>query len=174
MPKIIRLGREEHGSTLVEFAITGWLMLVLLFGVFEVLFAMYAYSFTTYAAQQGARFAMVRGETWSENVATSCGTSAPPSFTMKYNCTATASDIQNFVQSLSTGGINPGGVTINETSSYVWPGTTPDNVTTGCTTYANSKGCMVKVTVSLTFKFIPFVTSTTLSMSATSEKVILQ
>jgi Flp pilus assembly protein TadG len=168
MQKLLRLAREERGSTLVEFAIAGWLLILILLGVFQAAFAMYAYHFTTYAAQQGARFAMVRGQTWSENVTTDCGTSAPPNFTMKYACTALSSDIQNYVQSLATGGINASGVTVNSNN---WPGATPDGAT--CST-TNSQGCLVKVTVSYTFNFLPFVSKTALTISATSEKVILQ
>ncbi len=173
MRKRLRLLREERGTALVEFAMTAWLLILLLFGVFQWMFAMYAYHFTTYAAQQGTRFAMVRGNTWSKNISTNCSTSAPPNFTMVYDCTASITDIQNYVQSLATTGINASNVTINTTSSYVWPGKTPDNTTTGCST-ANSQGCLVKVTVSYTFNFLPSMPMTAVNMSATSEKVILQ
>jgi Flp pilus assembly protein TadG len=168
MQELLRLTREERGSTLVEFAIAGWLLIVLLFGAFQGAFAMYAYHFTTYAAQQGARFAMVRGQTWSENTTTDCGTSAPPNFTMKYACTALSSDIQNYVDSLATGGISASNITVNSNN---WPGSTPDGATCSVT---NKQGCLVKVTVSYTFNFLPFVSKTALTMSATSDKVILQ
>jgi Flp pilus assembly protein TadG len=174
MRKLFRLAREERGSTLVEFAMTTLLLVALLAGVLQWMLAMYAYHFTTYAAQEGARFAAVRGYTWSKSKTTNCSTSAPPSFTMPYECTASATDIQNYVQSLATGGINSSNVTINTTTSYVWPGTTPDNTTTGCTTNANSQGCMVKVTVSYTFSFLPFLKSPSLTLGATSENAILQ
>jgi Flp pilus assembly protein TadG len=174
MQKLLRLAREEHGSSLVEFAMTALLLVVLLSGVLQWMLAMYAYHFTTFAAQQGARFASVRGYTWSKSETTNCSTSAPPSFTMPYECTVSASDIQNYVQSLAPGGINITNLTINTTSSYVWPGETPDNTTTGCTTNANSQGCMVKVTVTYTFSLLPFLKNPNLSMAATSESVILQ
>ena len=164
--------REESGSALVEFAVTVPLLVFLLFAVLEGSFAMYAYHYTAYAAQQGARFAMVRGYTWSENIRTYCGTSAPPNFTMAYNCEAQSSDIQNFVQSL--GAINPNNLTINTSSSYVWPGMNPDGNNTGCTAQANSKGCLVKVTATYTFNFVPFLPFTSMTMGATSEKVVLQ
>jgi Flp pilus assembly protein TadG len=173
MQKLFRLAREERGTELVEFAVTASLLIFLLLGVFQWMFAMYSYHFTTYAAQEGTRFAMVRGHTWSENTTTNCSTSAPPSFTMPYGCTASSTDIQNYVQSLATAGIKPSNVTINTTNSYVWPGKTPDNTTTGCS-ITNSQGCMVKVTVSYTFNFLPFLPSPAFSMSATSETAILQ
>ncbi len=174
MRKLLRLAREERGTQLVEFSISALFAIILLFGVFDSMLEAYAIHFATYAAQQGTRFAMVRGHTWSKNTTTSCSTSAPPNFTMVYNCTASATDIQNYVQSLATPGISQTGVTINTTSSYVWPGQNPDGTTTGCTTNANSSGCMVKVTVNYTFNFIPFVKVNPFPITATSEKVILQ
>jgi Flp pilus assembly protein TadG len=174
MQKLIRFAREERGAELVEFAMTASLLIFVLLGVLQWMVAMYSYHFTTYAAQEGTRFAMVRGHTWSQNVATNCSTSAPPNFTMKYSCTASSTDIQNYVQSLATPGIKPSSVTINTSSSYVWPGKTPDNTTTGCTTTANSQGCLVKVTVSYSFNFLPFLPMPALSLSSTSESAILQ
>jgi len=173
MQKLLRLVREESGVELVEFAMTALLLMTLMFGIFEFGIGMYTYHFVSYAAQEGTRFAMVRGNTWSENVATNCTTSAPPNFTMAYGCTATSTDIQNYVQSLASGGISPSKVTINTTNSYVWPGKTPDGSTTGCT-QANSQGCLVKVTVSYSFKFLPFLKLSALPISATSETSILQ
>ncbi len=163
--KRFRWLREERGSALVEFAMTAPLLIFLLFAVLQGMFAMYAYHFTAYAAQQGARFAVVRGYTWSASVTTSCSTS------VIYDCTARPIDIQNYVQGL--GAINPSNLTINTSSSYIWPGLTPDGTTTGCA-QINSKGCLVKVTVNYTFNFVPFLPFTGLKMSATSEKVILQ
>jgi Flp pilus assembly protein TadG len=169
--KLLRLVRGESGTEIVEFAAASSVLVLVLFGVFQCGFAMYAYHFTTYAAQQGTRFAMVRGYTWSQDSTTSCSTSAPPSFAMAYDCTASATDIQNYVQSLAGAGIKASGVTINTTSSYVWPGTTPDG---GSCSTVNSKGCMVKVTVKYTYNMVPFIPMTGVPMSATSEKVILQ
>ena len=111
MQKWFSLAREEHGSALVEFAVTVPLLIFLLFAVLQGMFAMYVYHYTAYAAQQGARFAMVRGHTASGTIAQPCGTSAPPNFTMAYDCEAASSDIQNYVQSL--GAINPSNLTIN-------------------------------------------------------------
>jgi Flp pilus assembly protein TadG len=174
LQKLLRLARDERGTELVEFAISGLLLILVLLGAFEWMFAMYGYHFATYAAQQGTRFASLRGYTWSENTTTNCSTSAPPSFTMKYGCTASTTDIQNYVKSLATAGINPSNVTINTTSSYVWPGETPDNTTTGCATNANSQGCLVKVTVSYSFNFFPVLPIPALTMNATSEAAIIQ
>jgi Flp pilus assembly protein TadG len=173
MRKLFRLAREERGSELVEFSVVLWLLIVVLFGVYEWGYAMYAYHFTTYAAQQATRFAMVRGYTWSQYTTTDCSTSAPPSFTIKYGCTASSADIQNYVQSLAPGAINSSNVTIDTTSSDIWPGKNPDNTTSGCS-IVNNKGCLVKVTVNYTYNFLPFLKISAVPMSATSEKVILE
>ncbi|MGC9224472.1 MAG: TadE/TadG family type IV pilus assembly protein [Terracidiphilus sp.] len=170
MYKLTRLARDESGAELVEFAMASLILMMLLFGVFEFAYAMYAYHFTTYASQQASRFAMVRGHTWSKNTATNCSTSFP-GFTMPYDCTAQSSDIHNYVESLSPPGIDPGSITVNTDN---WPGTTATGATTGCTANANNPGCLVNVTVGYSFNFIPFMRMTALSMSATSEKTILQ
>jgi len=172
--KLFRLARDERGAELVEFGLCALLLMSLVIGVLGFGLAVYTYHFVSYAAQAGARFAMVRGYTWSKNETTNCSTSAPPSFAMVYDCTASATDIQNYVQSLATGGISASGVTIDTTSSYVWPGTNADGTTSGCTSNANSQGCMVKVKVSYTFKFFTSEKLPSWSMSATSEGAVLQ
>lgn len=170
MLKRFRLAREEQGSALVEFAVTVPLLIFLLFAVLEGMFTMYAYHYTAYAAQQGARFAMVRGYTASQNVATPCSTSAPPNFTMVYVCEAASSDVQNYVQSL--GAINRSHLT----ASTTWPGQTPNGATAPCSgsNKSDSKGCLVRVTANYTFDFVPFLRFTGLTLHATSEKVIVQ
>lgn len=173
MQKLFCLVREEDGAELVEFAVTALLLMMLLVGTMGFAMAMYAYHFVSSAAQQGMRFAIVRGYTWSENKTADCATSSA-NFAMVFNCTASAADIQNYVQSLATTGINPSNVTINTASSYVWPGDTPDGTT--CSP-VNSQGCLVRVKVSYTFNYfnLYFLRSLpALSMSATSEGVILQ
>lgn len=170
---LFRLAGEECGGELLEFALSALILMAVMVGVIGSALAMYTYHFVSSAAQQGTRFAMVRGYTWSKDSPTSCSTSAPPNFTMVYNCTASSTDIQNYVQSLATGGISASGVTINTTNSYVWPGATPDGTTAPCAT-TNSQGCLVKVTVSYTYNFFPLQRISAWSMSATSEGAILQ
>jgi Flp pilus assembly protein TadG len=176
MQKLLRLVRGQGGAQMVEFSLSAMILVTVLFGFFDWMLGIYAFHYASYAAQEGARFATVRGYTWSKNTTTDCSTSPPPNFTMVYNCTASPTDIQNYVESLATPGINPLGVTIDKTSSYVWPGVTPDGTTAPCTSpqNGNNQGCMVKVTVSYTFNFLPLVKTSALTISATSEKVILQ
>lgn len=170
LKKLFRLARKERGSALTEFAVTVPLLIFLLFAVLQGTFAMYAYHYTAFAAQQGARFAIVRGATWSEFQSTPCPTSA--TFTMAYGCTASAAYIQSYVQSL--GAINPSNLTINTSDSYIWPPQTPDGASAGCAGATKAKRCMVRVTASYSFNFLPFLPFSNLTMSATSEKAILQ
>lgn len=172
--KLVRLAREESGAELVEFALTALVLIGLIFTMFNWMLGMYVYHFTTYAAQEATRFAMVRGHTWSKNTTESCSTSAPPNFTMPYDCTVSATDIQNYVQSLAGPGMNASSLTINTSSSSVWPGVTPDNTSTPCATNANAAGCLVKVTVTYNFNFLPFLKLSALPMAATSEKTIIE
>lgn len=164
---IRRLFREEHGSQLVEFAVSILALLAVLFGIMDFSRAMYSYHFMSYAAQEGARYAIVHGASWSS----SCNTSAPPNFTMSYGCKASSGDVQNYVKSLVLPLIDASSITVNTS----WPGTTP-GCTSSCSACSptNSKGCYVQVKTSYTFNFImPFLPkSSGLSFSATSEKVI--
>jgi hypothetical protein len=100
-------------------------------------------------AREGCRQASVRGST--------CMTSDGAS------CTYTATDIQNFVNSIKYPNI--GGGTFSVTAS--WPN--PDGATT-----ANSPGNPVKVIVTYTLPYkIPFMTTTPVALSSTSEMTIL-
>jgi len=171
--RLIRLARLEQGSSLVEFAITITMLMTLTVSVIGFAQAMYCYHFVSSAAQQGVRFATVRGATWSKDATVNCSTSAPPSFTVPYNCTASSTDIQNYVKNLATVGINQSNVSINTTSSFIWPGQTPSGSTTPCAT-ANSQSCLVKVKVSYTFSFYGIQKLSPLTMSSTSQGVILQ
>jgi Flp pilus assembly protein TadG len=163
-----RLWRDQRGSAeAVELAFTLPILLMVVFGIIGFCQAMYAYHFVSFAAQEGARYAMVRGADWT----TACATSAPPSFTLTYQCNAAASDVQNFVRSAATLGIKATNITVTTT----WPGTTPSAVTTcpGATT--NSKGCFVKVQVSYPFYYpVPFLPTSAVTFTGTSEKVIQQ
>ena len=164
--KLARAAREESGSELVEFASAATLLLMVLFGIFGVCFVMYSYYFVTYAAQEGARYAMVRGNGWSS----ACSTSQPPGFSLTFGCTAASGDVQNFVQSLALPGIDAS----NITATTSWPGVTPD-CASGCSACSstNSAGCMVKVAVSYSFDFmLPFLPKTSATVTGTSQKVI--
>lgn len=158
--------REDGGNQLVEFSLSLALLLTLMFGVLDCSRAMFSYHFATYAAQEGARYAIVRGSHWKTN----CATSAPPNFTLTYGCVAAQSDVQNYVKSLALPGINQSNMTV----TAAWPGTTPD-CSSGCTACSttNKQGCMVKVRVAYQFGFMmPFLPKNAISFSGTSVKAI--
>lgn len=164
---IIKL-RDESGSQLVEFALALLVLATMMFGIIYFSLAMYSYHFVTYAAQEGARFAIVRGNAWQGKG--NCSTSAPPSFSMKYACVAQSSDVQNYIKSIATPLINPSQITVTTT----WPGTTP-SCTKNCSicTTANSQGCQVKVDVSYAFGYaVPVVKTRTLTFAGSSSKTI--
>jgi Flp pilus assembly protein TadG len=165
--KIGRIIRDESGSEQIEFALSAMVVLVLLFGVMDFCRAMYAYHFVSYAAQEAARYAVVRGHDFHGS---SCQTST-------YSCEAQQTDVQSYVTSLSLPLINSSKLVATAT----WPGTTPtctgkSGSCSACsgTNNANSSGCYVNVKVSYTFSFItPFLPkSASFHFSGSSEQVI--
>jgi Flp pilus assembly protein TadG len=167
-----RFAREEGGSQLAEFGVVVCLLFMLLIGIIDCSLAFYAHHFVSWAAEEGTRYAAVRGADWTS----ACSTSAPPGFTLSYDCSVSASDIQNYVQSLAPPGIAAASITVKTTSSFVWPGTTPDCSTgpcTLCSTNSNAQGCFVRVQVSYPFTFtLPLLPQDSMTLTATSEKVI--
>jgi Flp pilus assembly protein TadG len=155
--RINRRGKEEHGVSLVEFAMSVVLLLTLLFGIVDCSRAMYTWAFVSWAAQSGTRYAIVRGATWS---GTSC------TITTTQDCDATSASVTSYVQGLAPPGVTGSNVQVNPQ----WPATTPDG---GSCSTANGQGCFVKVSVSYTFHFItPFLPSSGINFSSTSEQVI--
>lgn len=160
----IRLLQEDSGSELVEFAIAVPILLAFLFGIMDFSRAMYCYHYVTYAAQDAARYAMLRG---SDGGATSCSASTV------YNCVTNNSDVQSYVKSQALPLINPKNLTVNAT----WPGTTPAcSSSSGCAACSptNSPGCLVQVQVTYNFSFmLPFLPqSAGLNLTGKSEQVI--
>ena len=156
--QIVRTLQDDTGSELVEFAMAVPILLAFLFGIMDFSRAMYCYHYVTYAAQDGARYAMVRG---SDGGAGNCSAS------VSYDCVAQNSDVQSYVKSQTLPLISPSDLTVNAT----WPGTTPGG--SACSP-ANGQGCMVQVQVSYNFSFmLPFLPkSAALNLTGTSKQVI--
>ena len=167
--------RGENGATLLEFAVILPVFLFLAVGIIDFGRAMYAYHFVSFEARQASRWASVRGVGCNTNYITPCP--------------AQISDILSFVQNNAPPGLyvtgnagcsssTVGCLTINQTSNFVWPGTTTTDgsSTASCTdggAYAvNSPGCVVQVQVTYTWSsgipLIPY----TLVLASTSEYVI--
>ena len=58
--------REETGSTLVETALSITILLVLVIGIMDACLMVYSYHFISNAAREGTRYAIVRGNTWTQ------------------------------------------------------------------------------------------------------------
>jgi hypothetical protein len=158
--------RDDTGSELVEFALCATIFFTVMLGTIDVGRAMFVYHFVTAAAQNGSRYAMVRGASWPG----SCQSSSPPNFTLGFACQASADDVQNYVRTST--GLNPDNLSVSTT----WPGTTPD-CSSSCSlcSKTNNKGCMVKVQVTYTFHFLmPFLPSGAVYFKGTSVKAIQQ
>jgi Flp pilus assembly protein TadG len=83
--------RRQRAQAMLEFAMVLVVTLTLIFGIIQASLALYAYSFVSYAARSGARYAMVRGSR----------SSAP----------ATNSSVQSYVQGLAVA-LNTGSLTV--------------------------------------------------------------
>jgi Flp pilus assembly protein TadG len=149
----LRRPGSEDGATLLEFALSAFVLLSLVFGVFALSMAVYTYHFVGYAARVGTRYAIVRGS--------SC-------FGLD-DCGVTSAQVQTYLQSVTFPGINPSLLTATTT----WP-------TTGTTCApniipCNNPGNLVQVAVSYQFPLIiPFVPASTLTLHSTSQMVISQ
>jgi Flp pilus assembly protein TadG len=137
--------RGESGATLPEFALTFSALMGFLIGITQVCVGYYTWEWMSECAREGTRYAIVRGST--------CETSAGSS------CVATASTVNSYVTSISFPNI--GGGTMSANTTY------PD--------YAEAPGERVKVTVTYTLPWkIPFVSSTAVWMTTSSEMYIIQ
>lgn len=151
--------QDESGSILIETAFSLVLLLTGVFGMVYFAVALYTYQFVTYAAQQGTRYAIVRGAHWGSNSCTS---------TTTLNCNATAANITSYVRSLAPPAITAGITMVSPT----WPGQAVNGATAGCST-ANNQGCLVKVQVSYSFSFIvPFLPTSAVNFTGTSQEAI--
>jgi len=139
--------RGEHGTTLIEVAVSITLLTGMVFGIMAGGFMLYTYHFVSYAARAGARYAVVRGSACDN-------TNGMP------DCpNVTSAQVQTYVRSLCQLGIDPGQLTVTTT----WPNGTHD------------PGDPVRVTAQYPFPLsVPFITSTTVSMQSSSQMVISQ
>jgi len=157
---LLKLTRDNRGSELVEFALSATMLLTLMLGILDCCRALYAYHFVSWAAQQGTRYAAVRGADWGSSCAT----------TATFSCNATNANVVSYVQSLVNPGISASALTVTPT----WPGTTVSGSSSACAA-KNTQGCMVVVKVSYTFSYIlPFMPRSAMVFNATSQRPIQQ
>jgi hypothetical protein len=156
------VGKKIAGRLLVEFSVSAFVLLMAMLGVLDFSRALYTYHFVSYAAQEGTRYAMVRGADWTPSCASASS----------YGCQASAANITSYVRSLAPPGVVAGNIGVTPT----WPQLNADGASTGCNTIPkeNSQrlpGQSPVVTYSFHF-MMPFIPQSALTMSATSEKVI--
>lgn len=147
--------KDESGSELVEFALAIWIWIAIVFLILYGAFAIYAEHFVGEAAHDGARYAMVRGSTWSGSSCTNSGT---------MECDASGTDVRRFIADRLPPGLSSNNLTVSTT----WPGTTSTG--TDCDTYygSNSPDCVVEVQVDYTLTF-PFLSARALTLSNKAE-----
>lgn len=159
--QLSRAWRDDTGSEIVEFALSICIWLGAAFLIMYGSFALYVAHFVANAAEEGGRYAMVRGSSWNGS----------PCSSSSLDCTATSTDISNFV----IASLPPGLSSSNISVSTSWPGTTSTGGTCDSEDGANGPNCVVKVTVTYNFKFpVPFFTQNTLPFSSTSQISITQ
>ena len=152
---------DDRGSEAVEFALASCIWFGAAFMIMYVSFALYAAHFVANAADEAVRYASVRGSSWSSS---SCSSKT-------LDCTASSTDISNYVMSLV-----PPGIAISSLSvSTSWPGTTSTGTACDTADGSNSPNCTVNVTVSYNFSFpILFVTNRQRLFSSTSQMTIVR
>jgi Flp pilus assembly protein TadG len=160
---------------MVETAVSMLVMLMLFFGVVEASLAIYSFEYIASAAHAATRYAIVRGGTWTS----SCdGISSPGSGYGSSMCTASTSDVQNYVVQHSTDfpdiKITTSDVCVEYRSSVPSSASSNCTTSTGSTTW-NSLGDIVQVTIVYPFTInLPGLPNYSFSLSSTSQMVIAQ
>ena len=90
--RLRKIAGEERGDSMVEFALSAIVLFSAIFGILDCSRALFVYHFVSYAAQEGTRYAIVRGSAFS---GTSCAT------TSTLACDATSANITSYVQGLA-------------------------------------------------------------------------
>lgn len=153
---------DENGSQLVEFALCLPVLLAVFFGVVYFSFVSFVSHFVTNGANEGARYAIVRGSGWNGKACKS---------TSAVECTATSTDVSNFVTGMLPHGLGAANLSVVTT----WPGTTSAGGTCDTQNGSNSPNCQVIVQAKYIVSFpLPFVSSQSMTLSSTAVMTIAQ
>lgn len=142
-------------------------LLILIFGVIEAGWAVYSYHLVANAAHEGARYAIVRGSSWTANGSCASWSSS--------QCVASHTDIANYVANRSMAGvaIDPSQVCVEWFSTV--PSSAPTNCVDNTNPGANAQGDIVQVTVNYPFTLnVFFLPARTFKIGSTSQMVIAQ
>ncbi|HEV2133522.1 MAG TPA: TadE/TadG family type IV pilus assembly protein [Terracidiphilus sp.] len=168
-----RDARDERGQTLVETALSMMVMLTLIFAVIEACWGVYAFHYLGSITHEAARYAIVRGSSWS---ATCDGSGSAGSGYGSSMCTASTSDIGNYVANRDFPGLN---ITASDVCvEYLT--SVPSSASQNCTAstgsvLANAPGDIVQVTITYPFTLvIPGLSDHTFHLMSTSQMVIAQ
>jgi Flp pilus assembly protein TadG len=153
----LRKLKGEDGNNLIEYAIVFMFFMSMVLGIVDFSRALYTYHFLSNVAREATRYAAVRGSTCNDD--SSCSAATPD--------TGPAAPGNTVIQDYVTTILPPGVESTNLTTTPSWPGTG-----TACNV-VNNPGCPVEVTVSYKFHFVvPFIRTTPLTLSSSSEMII--
>jgi Flp pilus assembly protein TadG len=146
-----RIAKAEDGAAAVEMAVSITALLMVIVGMMKMCLAIYCYHYTSEAAREGARWAIVRGSSSGNET--------------------TADGISTYVKALGYPALLPANMTVTVT----WAGFPTGVACTPNTNPCDNPGNMVTVTVQYAFPLsIPFRSTRTLNMSSTSSAIIAQ
>jgi Flp pilus assembly protein TadG len=155
---VLRKLKGQDGNNLIEYALVFMFFMSMVLGIVDFSRALYTYHFLSNAAREATRYAAVRGSTCNYDL--SCSAATPDTGPAAPGNTV----IQDYVATIVPPGLN----STNLTTTPSWPGTG-----TICTV-ANNPGCPVEVQVSYNFTFVvPFIRTTPLTLSSSSEMIIV-
>jgi Flp pilus assembly protein TadG len=148
---------EETGNAAVEFIFVAVMFFTFLCGIMGFSMLMFSDLMTSEAAREGARYAMVRGNSWT----TDCTTPGPA------NCTAQQADIETYAKSVVVA--DPDNLHLSAT----W--LTSTGAGCGTTDGCKSAGSLVKVTATYSYTFaLPLLPNWKFPMSSTAQTVVAQ
>lgn len=142
--RIADLRNNDAGTSLLEMALCSSMVLLVILGIMECSLAVYTEHYVESAAASGARYATVRGATYT---GTSCGS------TSSYYCEAGTTDVQNYVRANVAPAITSSKLSVTAS----WPGTSGGTGSAGLCYGVqgnDSPGCLVTVTVTYPFTFM--------------------
>ena len=153
-----RLG-DRKGQSLIEFAISALVLVMLMITVFEVIRLLWVYTTVSNAARMGARYATVHG---ADNAATtSSATNCGGTMTSGSVMAAVCAYIQTAPINIS-----------NATFTISYPGKFP-GTTTSCGSTTDTAGCPFTINVSYTYDpWVSYFGFPALTVSSQSEGII--
>jgi Flp pilus assembly protein TadG len=157
LARLARVAADETGGNIAEFALAAVILFSLVFAIMGFSMVMFSHVMTSEAARAGARYAIVRGDTWTSNC-------RAPGFA---NCIAQRDDIQTFVKSAVPS------ISKNLTVDTTWLNSSGSNC--GGANSCKSPGNQVQVTATYTYLVMfPFINPQKFRMTSTSQMVIAQ